>query len=150
MPPKKNVVEEKPVILGRMGTNLKCGIVGLPNVGKSTLFNALTRTAAAQAANYPFCTIDPNEGIISVPDDRLDRIAKLVGPQKVIPAMLKLVDIAGIVKGLGILSLKQLEIMSSLTEAIQNQKNVRHREGAQSSGARALSGCCRSQPCDCP
>ena len=79
--------------------NMEAGIVGLPNVGKSTLFNALTGSGAAQAANYPFCTIDPNEGIISVPDDRLDRIAKLVGPQKVIPAMLKLVDIAGIVKG---------------------------------------------------
>lgn len=78
---------------------MEAGIVGLPNVGKSTLFNALTGSGAAQAANYPFCTIDPNEGIISVPDDRLDRIAKLVNPQKVIPAMLKLVDIAGIVKG---------------------------------------------------
>ena len=78
---------------------MEAGIVGLPNVGKSTLFNALTGSQSAQAANYPFCTIDPNEGIISVPDDRLNRIAKLVSPQKVIPAMLKLVDIAGIVKG---------------------------------------------------
>ena len=78
---------------------MEAGIVGLPNVGKSTLFNALTGSQLALAANYPFCTIDPNEGIISVPDDRLDRIAKLVKPQKVIPAMLKLVDIAGIVKG---------------------------------------------------
>ncbi|MFY8201851.1 MAG: GTPase, partial [Pirellula staleyi] len=78
---------------------MEAGIVGLPNVGKSTLFNALTGSQSAQAANYPFCTIDPNEGIISVPDNRLDRIAKLVNPQKVIPAMLKLVDIAGIVKG---------------------------------------------------
>ena len=78
---------------------MEAGIVGLPNVGKSTLFNALTGSQSAQAANYPFCTIEPNEGIISVPDDRLHRIAKLVGPQKVIPAMLKLVDIAGIVKG---------------------------------------------------
>jgi ribosome-binding ATPase len=78
---------------------MEAGIVGLPNVGKSTLFNALTGSGAAQAANYPFCTIDPNEGIISVPDARLGRIAKLVNPQKVIPAMLKLVDIAGIVKG---------------------------------------------------
>ena len=78
---------------------MEAGIVGLPNVGKSTLFNALTGSQSAQAANYPFCTIDPNEGIISVPDERLNRIAKLVSPQKVIPAMLKLVDIAGIVKG---------------------------------------------------
>jgi obg-like ATPase 1 len=61
MPPKKKEVEEKPVILGRMGTNLKCGIVGLPNVGKSTFFNVLTKTQMAAAENFPFCTIDPNE-----------------------------------------------------------------------------------------
>ena len=61
MPPKKKEVEEKPVILGRMGTNLKCGIVGLPNVGKSTFFNVLTKTQIAAAENFPFCTIDPNE-----------------------------------------------------------------------------------------
>jgi GTP-binding protein YchF len=78
---------------------MEAGIVGLPNVGKSTLFNALTGTGAAQAANYPFCTIEPDEGIVSVPDHRLDRIASLVRPQKVIPAILKLVDIAGIVRG---------------------------------------------------
>lgn len=78
---------------------MEAGIVGLPNVGKSTLFNALTSTQAAQAANYPFCTIEPNEGIVNVPDDRLARITKYIPPQKVIPAALKLVDIAGIVKG---------------------------------------------------
>ncbi|MFN8708152.1 MAG: redox-regulated ATPase YchF [Planctomyces sp.] len=78
---------------------MEAGIVGLPNVGKSTLFNALTCSALAQSANYPFCTIEPNEGIISVPDDRLNRITKHIPPQKVIPAILKLVDIAGIVKG---------------------------------------------------
>ena len=78
---------------------MEAGIVGLPNVGKSTLFNALTCSQAAQSANYPFCTIDPNEGIVSVPDDRLDRIAKFFKPQKVIAAALRLVDIAGIVKG---------------------------------------------------
>ncbi len=78
---------------------MEAGIVGLPNVGKSTLFNALTSTQVAQAANYPFCTIEPNEGIVPVPDHRLDRIAEFVRPQKVIPAILKLVDIAGIVKG---------------------------------------------------
>lgn len=78
---------------------MEAGIVGLPNVGKSTLFNALTSTQAAQAANYPFCTIEPNEGIVSVPDDRLGRITKLITPQKTIPAYLKLVDIAGIVRG---------------------------------------------------
>jgi GTP-binding protein YchF len=78
---------------------MEAGIVGLPNVGKSTLFNALTQSKAAQSANYPFCTIDPNEGMVSVPDDRLARITKFIPPQKVIPAALKLVDIAGIVKG---------------------------------------------------
>ena len=78
---------------------MEAGIVGLPNVGKSTLFNALTQSKAAQSANYPFCTIEPNEGMVSVPDGRLQRITKYIPPQKVIPAALKLVDIAGIVKG---------------------------------------------------
>ncbi len=78
---------------------MKAGIVGLPNVGKSTLFNALTSSKAAQSANYPFCTIEPNEGIVSVPDDRLGRISKYIIPKKLVPTALKLVDIAGIVKG---------------------------------------------------
>jgi len=78
---------------------MEAGIVGLPNVGKSTLFNALTSSRAAQAANYPFCTIEPNEGIVSVPDERLERITRYIKPQKIIPAAIKLVDIAGIVKG---------------------------------------------------
>lgn len=78
---------------------MEAGIVGLPNVGKSTLFNALTSTQGAQAANFPFCTIEPNEGIVSVPDDRLDVITSIIQPKKTIPAILKLVDIAGIVKG---------------------------------------------------
>ena len=78
---------------------MEAGIVGLPNVGKSTLFNALTSSVAAQSANYPFCTIEPNEGIVSVPDARLSRITQYIVPQKIIPAALKLVDIAGIVKG---------------------------------------------------
>lgn len=78
---------------------MEAGIVGLPNVGKSTLFNALTSSGAAQSANYPFCTIEPNEGIVSVPDPRLDTITRFIPPQKVIPAVLKLVDIAGIVEG---------------------------------------------------
>lgn len=77
----------------------KCGIVGLPNVGKSTLFNALTRTAAAQAANFPFCTIEPNVGEVSVPDARLDEIAKIAGSKEIIPTRLSFVDIAGLVKG---------------------------------------------------
>jgi len=80
-------------------TVMEAGIVGLPNVGKSTLFNALTCSEAAQSANYPFCTIEPNEGVVSVPDTRLETITKYIPPQKVIPAFLKLVDIAGIVAG---------------------------------------------------
>jgi len=78
---------------------MEAGIVGLPNVGKSTLFNALTQSKQAQSANYPFCTIEPNEGIVPVPDERLRRICQYIVPQKIVPTALKLVDIAGIVKG---------------------------------------------------
>ncbi|MFG1211476.1 redox-regulated ATPase YchF [Xanthobacter sp.] len=77
----------------------KCGIVGLPNVGKSTLFNALTQTAAAQAANYPFCTIEPNVGDVAVPDPRLDTLAEIAGSGAIIPTRLTFVDIAGLVRG---------------------------------------------------
>ncbi len=77
----------------------KCGIVGLPNVGKSTLFNALTQTAAAQAANYPFCTIEPNVGDVAVPDPRLDQLAAIAGSGQIIPTRLTFVDIAGLVRG---------------------------------------------------
>jgi ribosome-binding ATPase len=76
----------------------KCGIVGLPNVGKSTVFNALTKAKIA-AENYPFCTIDPNVGIVPVPDERLEKLAEIVHPQKIIPAVIEFVDIAGLVKG---------------------------------------------------
>ena len=78
--------------------SLKCGIVGLPNVGKSTLFNALTK-AAIPAENYPFCTIEPNVGIVEVPDPRLEKLAAIANPQKIVPAVVEFVDIAGLVAG---------------------------------------------------
>ncbi len=77
----------------------KCGIVGLPNVGKSTLFNALTKTAAAQAANYPFCTIEPNVGEVAVPEPRLQELARVAGSKEIVPARMNFVDIAGLVEG---------------------------------------------------
>jgi GTP-binding protein YchF len=77
----------------------KCGIVGLPNVGKSTLFNALTKTAAAQAANYPFCTIEPNVGEVAMPEPRLNELAKIAGSKEIIPTRMNFVDIAGLVRG---------------------------------------------------
>src|SRR5438445_5342555 len=77
----------------------KCGIVGLPNVGKSTLFNALTQTAAAQAANYPFCTIEPNVGDVAVPDERLEKLAAIARSAELIPTRITFVDIAGLVRG---------------------------------------------------
>ena len=76
----------------------RCGIVGLPNVGKSTLFNALTK-AGIEAANFPFCTIEPNTGVVPVPDTRLDKLASIVNPEKVLPTTMEFVDIAGLVKG---------------------------------------------------
>ena len=77
---------------------LQCGIVGLPNVGKSTLFNCLSN-AKAQSANFPFCTIEPNVGVITVPDERLNKLAELVHPQRIVPTTVEIVDIAGLVKG---------------------------------------------------
>eukprot|EP00128_Syssomonas_multiformis_P014503 Colp12_sorted_trinity150504_noHs@17264 len=97
MPPKKAVVEEKP-ILGRFGTQLRMGIVGLPNVGKSTFFNVLTKSSAA-AENFPFCTIDPNEARCAVPDERFDWLVAHHKPANNVPAFLNITDIAGLVKG---------------------------------------------------
>jgi len=100
MPPKKkDAGEEKVVLLGRMGTNLRCGIVGLPNVGKSTFFNVLTKTSIAAAENFPFCTIDPNESRVPVPDERWDWLVEHHKPASKVPAFLNVVDIAGLVKG---------------------------------------------------
>lgn len=117
---------------------MEAGIVGLPNVGKSTLFNALTLSRAAQSENYPFCTIEPNEGVVSVPDDRLHRITKYIVPQKVIPATLKLVDIAGIVKGasegegLGNKFLSHIREVDAIIQVVRcfDDSNVTHVAGA--------------------
>ena len=99
MPPKKKVEEEKMVLVGRMGTNLKCGIIGLPNVGKSTFFNVLTKTSIVAAENFPFCTIDPNEARVPVPDPRFDWLVEHDKPASKVPAFLNVTDIAGLVKG---------------------------------------------------
>lgn len=98
MPPKKVEEPEKKPLIGRVGTNLKVGIVGIPNVGKSTFFNVLTKSEAA-AENFPFCTIDPNESRVPVPDQRFDYLVEYFKPASKVPAFLNVVDIAGLVKG---------------------------------------------------
>ncbi len=115
----------------------KCGIVGLPNVGKSTLFNALTRTAAAQAANFPFCTIEPNVGEVAVPDARLAKLAGIAGSKEIIPARLTFVDIAGLVKGaskgegLGnqfLANIREVDAVAHVVRCFEND-DVTHVEG---------------------
>jgi ribosome-binding ATPase len=117
--------------------SLQCGIVGLPNVGKSTLFNALTQTACAQAANYPFCTIEPNIGKVSVPDFRLEQLVKVAGSALTIPAQIEFVDIAGLVRGastgegLGNKFLSHIREVDAIINVIRcfEDENITHVEG---------------------
>src|SRR5271170_3909658 len=116
----------------------KCGIVGLPNVGKSTLFNALTETAAAQAANYPFCTIEPNVGEVAVPDPRLDKLSAIADSAEIIPTRLTFVDIAGLVRGaskgegLGNQFLAHIREVDAIAHVLRcfDDGNVTHVEGS--------------------
>ena len=113
----------------------KMGIVGLPNVGKSTLFNALTRTAAAQAANFPFCTIEPNVGDVAVPDARLDKLAAIAQSKQIIPTRMTFVDIAGLVKG------------ASKGEGLGNQFSGQYSRGRCDCPCAALFRGWRRDPC---
>jgi hypothetical protein len=117
---------------------LRAGIVGLPNVGKSTLFNALTRTRKAEAANYPFCTIEPNVGVVTVPDARLEPLAKIAKSERIVPATIEFVDIAGLVKGasqgegLGNKFLQHIREVDAIVEVVRcfEDKDIVHVAGA--------------------
>jgi GTP-binding protein YchF len=122
----------------RLYSMLKAGIVGLPNVGKSTLFNAVTRTRKAEAANYPFCTIDPNVGIVTVPDARLEVLAKIAKTGVIIPAAIEFVDIAGLVKGaaagegLGNKFLTHIREVDAIVQVVRcfEDENIHHVAGS--------------------
>ena len=116
---------------------MKLGIVGLPNVGKSTLFNSLTK-AGAESANYPFCTIDPNVGVVTVPDERLNKLSDLYGSDKIVPAVIEFVDIAGLVKGaskgegLGNQFLANIREVDAIVHVVRcfDNSNIIHVEGS--------------------
>lgn len=123
---------------GEYAPMLSAGIVGLPNVGKSTLFNALTRSRKAESANYPFCTIDPNVGVVTVPDPRLEQLAKIENSAKIVPAAIEFVDIAGLVKGaaqgegLGNQFLAAIREVHAITQVVRcfEDENIHHVSGS--------------------
>ncbi|CAG8619641.1 8151_t:CDS:10, partial [Gigaspora margarita] len=135
MPPKK-VVKEERILLGRPGNNLKIGIVGMPNVGKSTFFNAITKSAVA-AENYPFCTIDPEKARVAVPDPRFEWLCEVYNPASKVPAYLTVIDIAGLVRGaasgegLGNNFLSHIQAVDAIFHVVRafSEEDVTHVEG---------------------